>query len=308
MRSRSLNASQAGWIFLFSYVAGIALSEIFGRNGWLEAGGLGLFAIYVLLGQVGLNLTPGVAWSRLRGLSLASTLRIRRLPASVFGMAVFVYIASQVPLLFLHQATEAVLASVGDAYETSVYPIADSLAELAILIVCIGVLPPICEELLFRGVLLTGYEGRGPIVAAVASSFLFALFHDNPYRLLELFVAALVSALIVLYSGSIWPGIAVHLATNITYVIGSYARQGDLVQGISSNGDFVPWTTMLLTGTVSIPAIILCVALLKRMKQMTASNGKSATDRPPNTSDGPAGWTVPILLAILVFLAKQFFL
>lgn len=65
---------------------------------------------------------------------------------------------------------------------------------------------------------------------------------------------------------------------------------------------------MLLTGAASIPAIILCAALLKRMKRMTAPNGKSAKDRPPHAIDGPASWTIPILLAILAFLAKQFFL
>ncbi|MBW5448819.1 CPBP family intramembrane metalloprotease [Cohnella sp. CFH 77786] len=308
MKRGSLGAAQAGWIFLFSYAAGIAVTEIFKRSGWLAAGDLGFFALYVLIGQVVLNLLPGAAWSRIRGLSLRSTFRLRKVPVSVLMLAVLVYIASQVPLLFLHQATESVLAFTGYAYEVSVYPIANHPLELAILVVCIGILPPICEELLFRGVLLTGYQSRGPLLAAVMSSFLFALFHDNPYRLLELFAAAFVSALIVLYAGSIWPGIAVHMATNITYVIGSYVQKGDLVQNISGHGDHVPWMTLALTGVMSIPAIFLCWALLKRMKQIAETNTGSTADRLINAKVPGAKWTIPILIAILVFLAKQFYL
>jgi len=308
MKRGSLDATQAGWIFLFSYVTGIAATELFKGNGAHFADNLVLFALYVLIGQVVLNLLPGTAWSRFRGLSLRSTLRLRRIPASVLLLAVVVYAVSQVPLLFLHQATEAVLASIGKAYEVSVYPIAQYPVELAILIVCIGILPPICEEFLFRGVLITGYGGRGPLFAAAMSSFLFALFHDNPYRLLELFAAALISALIVLYAGSIWPGIAVHLITNITYVIGSYAQKGDLVQGISNPDGHVPWTLLAITGIASIPAVMLCWTLLKRMKRLAGTNAESESDRPISVEGRGVKWIVPIMLAIIVFVGKQLYL
>ncbi|MFS0838739.1 CPBP family intramembrane glutamic endopeptidase [Paenibacillus sp. 1P03SA] len=147
----------------------------------------------------------------------------------------------------------------------SVYPIATDITSLIVLIVAIEVIPPFCEELLFRGVLLTGFEKKVRWIAAAISSFLFALFHDNPYRLIELFFAAWVSSLIVIYAQSIWPAILVHMVTNISYVVGSYFQGGDLVKSMSY--DSPEYVLLGLSGVASIPALYICWLLLHKIKR-----------------------------------------
>ncbi|CAM4467188.1 CPBP family intramembrane glutamic endopeptidase [Paenibacillus tarimensis] len=187
---KTLNAAEAGWIFLFSYVSGIILSGyLFTDTDRLHTE-LGYFLMYVVIGQVGLNLLPALVWCKLRGYNLSLNFKWRRVSLKVLMLSLAVYALSQVPILFLHQLTEIVSLLLGRTYEISVYPMAEHLGALFVLVLCIGIIPPICEELLFRGALLTGYGQRGQWFAAAVSSLLFALFHDNPYRLAELFASA----------------------------------------------------------------------------------------------------------------------
>ncbi|MBD3921539.1 CPBP family intramembrane metalloprotease [Paenibacillus sp. PR3] len=326
MVGKRLSAAAAGWIFLVSYTAGVIFSASFSSRNVDGEYSLGLFLIQVLIGNVLFFLLPGVIWTRSRGVSLKQTLRLHTVPWSVVGLGLLLYAVSQVPMLFLHQLTEAALTLFGDAYKPSDYPIADNVGTLLLLLLCIGIIPPLCEELLFRGVLLSGFEQRGALFGIVMSSAMFALFHDNPYRLIELFASALVSALIVQRSGSILPGLAIHMATNLTYVLGSYARGGDLVQGVSSGGS-VNVPMLLLVGVASLPAIYVCWLILKRMEGMMArsreqsGSGTARTDEARgriewlngSREDAAAGksrlaarwgWLVPITLAVIVFIVK----
>lgn len=325
---KRLSAAAAGWIFLVSYTAGVVFSALFSSRDADGGFTLGLFLIQVLIGNVVLFLLPGVIWTRWRELSLKKTLRLHAVPWSVLGLSILLYAVSQVPMLFLHRLTEAALTLFGDTYKPSIYPIADNVGSLLLLMVCIGIIPPLCEELLFRGVLLSGFEQRGALFGIVMSSALFALFHDNPYRLIELFASAFVSAIIVQRSGSILPGLAIHMATNLTYVFGSYARGGDLVQGVSSGGS-VEVPILLLIGGASVPAIYVCWLILKRMDRMMERTRMQHVDetsrrdeaggrmdwlngshedavRGKRQVDGRRSWSwvVPVTLAVIVFVVK----
>jgi membrane protease YdiL (CAAX protease family) len=79
--------------------------------------------------------------------------------------------------------------------------------------------PPI-EELLFRGVLFTGFRRSwGPWAAGIAVTFLFAashLFEAFGYwpALLSITVAGVLALAVRLRSGSIWPAVALHACYN----------------------------------------------------------------------------------------------
>ncbi|MDQ0170177.1 membrane protease YdiL (CAAX protease family) [Paenibacillus tundrae] len=296
-----LTMRSAGWIFLLSYVMGILFTAWISSQGSPHHDNLMLFLAYVAVGQIVLNVLPAVIWCRTRKISFRTAFKLHKVSLRNIILSLLIFALSQVILLFFHQITEVVVQWFGVSYATSYYPIADSLFSLGILLLSIGIIPPICEELLFRGVLLSGYATRGLWFAAIISSFLFALFHDNPYRFIELFGAALVSTIIVIRSGSIIPGIIVHLITNSTYVISSYIQGGDMLEGISAAGspDLV---ILLLTGFASLITFMICRWLYARFdhpetevraKRVGASAGIRSL-----------AWIIPILLSIVVFVIK----
>jgi uncharacterized protein len=89
-------------------------------------------------------------------------------------------------------------------------PRGDEWATLLLAIVVLGLLTPLCEELLFRGLVFAAL-GR---FAVPGSALLFALAHAIPALLPPVFVAGLVLAELRRRTGSIWPGVAVHATVN----------------------------------------------------------------------------------------------
>jgi sodium transport system permease protein len=79
----------------------------------------------------------------------------------------------------------------------------------------LAVLPALCEELAFRGFILTGLRRRfPPWTAILLSSLLFAFYHMNVFQLLPAFVLGAVLALLTLHSGSLVPAVVFHLLHN----------------------------------------------------------------------------------------------
>lgn len=298
--TNKLTMKSAGWIFFVSYVTGIVLSGWLSLNGNPHHENLLLFFLFVVIGQIVLNLMPAVIWCRYQKISLRTAFRIHRVSYKNILLSLVIFALSQIILLFFHQITEVVSALLGVTYETSYYPVANSLFSFIILLLSIGIIPPICEELLFRGVLITGYARGGLWFAAIISSFLFALFHDNPYRLIELFGAALVSSLLVIKSGSVIPGIIVHLLTNSTYVVSSYFQGGDMLEGISTPGG-PEAKIILITGCASIVAFVICKYLFTRFDRHKMDVEEKREDSSPVRY---FGWIVPIMLSIAVFIMK----
>jgi len=79
----------------------------------------------------------------------------------------------------------------------------------------LGLLPALCEELAFRGFILTGLRQRyKPATAVLLSSFLFALSQMNVFQFVPHFLLGAVLGYLVLRTGSLWPGVVFHLIYN----------------------------------------------------------------------------------------------
>lgn len=97
----------------------------------------------------------------------------------------------------------------------------------------IGVLPAVCEELFFRGFLLSGFSsafrGRGSEVRAVVlTAALFAVFHIAPEKWLPTFLMGLVLGFLASRTGSIWPGMLAHALNNTSAVLQEWPPVRDL--------------------------------------------------------------------------------
>jgi len=76
-------------------------------------------------------------------------------------------------------------------------------------------LAPLCEEVAFRGYLLSALRTRGGETRAVAiSALLFAAMHLDPVRFPALAVLGALYAWLAVRSGSLWPSVAAHAANN----------------------------------------------------------------------------------------------
>ena len=81
--------------------------------------------------------------------------------------------------------------------------------------VLIAVLPGICEEIGFRGTLLYGLRRKlRPLPLALVVGLIFGLFHFSLFRIAPTAVLGIVITGVALLTGSIFPGIVLHMGNN----------------------------------------------------------------------------------------------
>jgi sodium transport system permease protein len=79
----------------------------------------------------------------------------------------------------------------------------------------VAVLPAICEEIAFRGLLLSGLKRRlRPIGLVVTVGLAFGIFHMTLFRIFPTAVLGVFLTAIAVLTGSILPGIVLHMGNN----------------------------------------------------------------------------------------------
>jgi sodium transport system permease protein len=108
----------------------------------------------------------------------------------------------------------------------------------------LALLPALCEEIAFRGFILTGLlRSFRPWTAVVVSSLLFALYQLNVFQAVPHFVFGVVLGLLVVRSGSVLPGMLFHLVYN-SLLIGPALLPG-LFEGLGPEQDGLPGSPAL---------------------------------------------------------------
>ena len=90
----------------------------------------------------------------------------------------------------------------------------DPGASLPGVIISLVIIPAVCEEFLFRGVLLAEYNGLGEANAVVMSSICFAMLHFSVQNFPAYLFAGLLIGILTAVSRSLIPGIVLHLVSN----------------------------------------------------------------------------------------------
>ncbi|MFO0928262.1 MAG: CPBP family glutamic-type intramembrane protease [Gemmataceae bacterium] len=130
-----------------------------------------------------------------------------------------------------------------------------------LLVAVLAVLPAVLEELFFRGYLLAallGDEKRHPGRAVVVSAALFALFHllVTDSLAIERFVPSLalglVLGLLAVRSGSVLPGIVLHLTHNALLVLlGYYQPELTAAGWLTPDQDHLPLVVLLASAATT---------------------------------------------------------
>lgn len=87
--------------------------------------------------------------------------------------------------------------------------------EGVLMLISSALVPAFCEELLFRGTVLSALRPYGKTTAVLGSALLFGLMHQTPDQLLYTVAAGVVLALVTLESGSIWCAVLLHMFNNL---------------------------------------------------------------------------------------------
>lgn len=120
----------------------------------------------------------------------------------------------------------------------------------------VAITPALCEEAVFRGVILSGFRRMGPWPAILISAFLFGLAHASIYRLLPTFALGVVLGYAAWRSGSIYCSMLIHALNNgliatVVHYEASHQRLG------LSEMTMVPWSITLAAAAVMATGLVL---------------------------------------------------
>lgn len=164
--------------------------------------------IYIFLIPIGIYLI--FTKSRLRDVVPHSRLSLKNI---LYIMALTLLFA---PVISVISSVTALFAPADINKE--IIGIMDSLP-MAVSLFAMAFMPAVCEELTFRGILLSNYKSAGIAKAAILTGFLFGLIHGNLYQIIYAVAAGTFFAVIVAYTNSIFASMLSHFLFNGVQVL-----------------------------------------------------------------------------------------
>lgn len=176
----------------------------------------------VVILQLMIFMLPGAVWCKYRGEGYVKKLRLRLPRPSSFLLILsgtVVMIAGGLLLSVLLGGLES-LSKNFSLYDTFISKTDGSIPSSIYLLVAYAVIPAICEEFIFRGILCHEYETGGVVRAVAFSSVFFAMLHFNPINILTYLFSGIVLALVLYASRSLFAAMITHLLYNVFGLFG----------------------------------------------------------------------------------------
>ncbi|MGB3368915.1 MAG: type II CAAX endopeptidase family protein, partial [Acidaminobacteraceae bacterium] len=151
-------------------------------------------------------------------------------------------------------------------------PMAKNVAEFLVMFFLVAISPGICEEVLFRGLIMNAFESHfNRKIGVVAAAVLFGIFHFNIQNILGPVILGLVFGYLVQVTNSIVTSILLHTFNNGIAVVASYlASKSTLATEASklSTQDLYNTPSVLVAQTIifvllASASAILALAIIK---------------------------------------------
>lgn len=176
----------------------------------------------VVILQMMVFLLPGAIWCRFSGEKYIHNLRLRLFKASSLVLIIssaLLMISGGLLLSILFGGLES-LSRNFSLYDTFISRDNGTVPVRLYLIMAYAVLPAICEEFIFRGILCHEYERGGVTRAIVVSSFFFALLHFNIQNLPTYLFSGVVLSMTLYATRSLFGAMLAHFLYNIFGLFG----------------------------------------------------------------------------------------
>ena len=159
------------------------------------------------------------------------------------------------------------------AAQTEVLTSMNGLGELIITLVVIAILPAICEEFVFRGLIQNElYRGtRNPHVAIWFAAMLFSAIHFQFFGFLPRMMLGALFGYLYYWSGNLWISIFAHFANNAVQVIALYYYQQGSFEFDLEKPESVPASVGIMSALLTAGLLFYLYRDLRKYKNATQS-------------------------------------
>lgn len=235
----------------------------------------------VVILQMMIFLLPGAVWCKFSGERYVSGLRFRMIRGDSILLIVSasLLMASGGMLLSVAFGGTDSLSQSFSLYDTFISKSNGTVPNTLYLIMAYAVLPALCEEFVYRGILCREYEQGGVLRAVLISALFFALLHFNLAYFPVYFFSGIVLAMTLYATRSLMGSILAHFLYNIFGLFGQpYINNLYQVTGGSS------FFLFLMIGLCLGSAALFC-GQAARLYRRYLSRSESAEYRKPLRSD-----------------------
>ncbi|MBO7310482.1 MAG: CPBP family intramembrane metalloprotease [Clostridia bacterium] len=237
------------------------------------------FSVVIL--QMMIFLLPGAIWATFSGEKYIRHLRIRMFrPDCIFLIlcAALAMITGGLLISLLFGGLDSLSESFS-LYDTFISKDDGTVPTKLYLVLAYAVLPALCEEFVFRGILCHEYERGGVLRAIVFSSLFFSLLHFDILNLPVYLFSGAVLALTLYCTRSIFGSILVHFLYNLFGLFGQ-PYMSSLYNFTGSSNFFI----FIITFIFLVSSALFCMSASKLYRKYLYS-GYTADYRRPIITD-----------------------
>lgn len=174
--------------------------------------------IVSIVTQVIVFILPSALYFQLRGRKFSEPLNLRFLKPKYFPVTLsftflFLVTITIVKFVMYYLTDGSYIATTANDLIELISPKNDY--DPLFVIVAFVIVPTICEELFFRGVILSEYQAYGSINAVLVSALFFAMFHFSAINFLSYFTCGLLFGFVTIVTRSVLPAMFLHMLNNI---------------------------------------------------------------------------------------------
>ena len=195
----------------------------------------------------------------------------------IFIAAVCLFGLSQVSNVFIE-----ILTAMG--YHSSASSISvTTFWQLLLYTFLVALVPAVCEEIMFRGLLLNGLARCGKHLAIILSALIFTLMHGSPDQTVHQFILGIVFGYIVYFTGNLYLTIIIHFTNNFAVLVvnfvynlinGAAATSAESISETASMSVVATIFSVIISLVIVAIAVYLLITEIRRLSVLSNhSNG-----------------------------------
>ncbi len=219
------------------------------------------------------------------------------------------------PIGLLFNYTTIIIISLFGKLQPSPLPIPENTTMFLIGLILFAITPAICEEIMFRGVILSAYERIGVKKAIVITGLLFGLFHFDVQNFLGPAFLGMLFAYMVYKTNSIYSSMIAHAMNNtIALVLLKIAGSMTVTKGLEKSQVLpeMPETKALIIGfpfiiMLAVSSSLVVYFLLKSLSKLSESKGDQNEEEKSIIREKiNFAHIMPILSVVILFVFTAF--
>lgn len=249
------------------------------QDGGMATGNITLTRIIVSFSQFMFIFVPVVLMNMLRGDRFTAGFKFRNTKISYYALSFIGMLAVQPLLQYILVLQNKIifslpfgqnsLNSIKNLYDyfesfTNTLVVSSSVGEFIFVTFVIALTPAICEEFMFRGLILSNLEKlNSSKIPVIFTGLLFAIFHFHPFNIIPLIILGIFISYIAYYSGSIFPAIMVHFVNNFLSALAIFIMGKD-----SIDDSAVTWFDIAKYTPLAVVSLIIFIFVLIFIKKI----------------------------------------